>query len=382
MAVKTDMSKAYDRVEWNYLRSLLLALGFSVIWVNLVMRCVGSVTFSVLINDQPFGLINLQRGIRQGDLLSPFLFVLCTEGLTHLLNVAERNDLINDMRFRENGPAVSHMFFADDSLFMCNATGNEASALHRILNFYGKATCQNINLEKSSISFGGKVNEELKVDIQRILGIMNQGGASKYLGLPECFSGSKVDLFSYLKDITQGRLDVWFYQLLSQGGKEVLIKSTGSSISTFAMSCFKLPKTITDKLSSMLAAFWWGSEPNHRKIHWIFWERLCLPKDKGGMGFKDLESFNLAMLAKQAWKLLTTPDCLIARFLKSRYYPEGDFLSAALGSRPSYAWRSLLCGRELLLKGIKLMVGNGLHTRVWCDKWDDDPVEGLRAPWI
>lgn len=123
------------------------------------------------------------------------------------------------------------------------------------------------------------MDEAAKGDIQRILGIMNQGGASKYLGLPECFSGSKVELLSYLKDRTQGILDVWYYQQLSQGGKEVLLKSTGSSLSAFVMSCFRLPKTIIDKLSSMLAAFWWGSDSGHRKIHWVSWERLCLPRN-------------------------------------------------------------------------------------------------------
>lgn len=132
----------------------------------------------------------------------------------------------------------------------------------------------------------------------------------------------------------------------------------------------------------MLAAFWWGAEPHQRKIHWVAWERLCLPKDQGGLGFRDLEAFNQAMLAKQAWKVLSQPDSMLVRFLKSRYILDGEFLSAPLGLRPSYAWRSLLHGRELLTKGIIRRVGNGQKTRVWIDKWIDDPVEGMRAPWI
>ena len=191
-----------------------------------------------------------------------------------------------------------------------------------------------------------------------------------------------MDLFSYLKDSTQGRLDVWYYQHLLQGGKEVLIKSRGLSLSTFAMSCFKLPKTIITKLSSMLVAFWWGTEDHHRKIHWVFWERLCLPIDQGGMGFRDLEVFNQAMLAKQAWKVLSSPDCFLASLLKSRCFLDGEFLYVSLGARPSYAWCSLLYGRELLMKGLRHKVGNGRQTRVWLDKWIADLVEGLRAPWI
>ncbi|KAG2240642.1 hypothetical protein Bca52824_090606 [Brassica carinata] len=220
------------------------------------------------------------------------------------------------------------------NLFMCKAYLAQATVLHRVLEFYGEATGQCINLLKSSISFGDKV------DVQtRLLH-------------------------------------------LSQGGKEILLKSTAGAIPVSAMGCFKLPKSILSKLATMMANYWWSSEPHHRKMHWISWDKMCLPKSLGGMGFKDLECFNQAMLAKQAEKILNNPHCLLARFLKSIYFVDGDFLSAPLGVRSSYAWRSLLFGRDLLQKGLKLRVGNGQRTRVWLDKWVEDPIVGLRAPWI
>lgn len=382
MAIKTDMSKAYDRLEWSYLRCLLIAMGFCEKWVQWVMMCITTVTFAVLINNQPFGLIHPQRGLRQGDPLSPFLFVLCSEGLTHLLNKAENDGTLNGLKFSDEGPSLHHLLYADDSLFVCRAELSECQVLHNILKRYGAATGQVINYEKSSISFGDDIGDETEEEIRRTMEISRAGGAGKYLGLPEAFSGSKVELFSYLKDRSKARMDGWYLRKLAQSGKEVLIKSTASAIPVYAMSCYRLPKTVLSSLQSSMSDFWWSSDAHLRKIHWVSWDKLCLPKELGGMGFRDLECFNQAMLAKQAWIILTKPKSLMSSIIKSRYFPHCDFLEATLGSRPSYVWRSILFGRDLLSKGIIPRIGNGLHTRVWLDKWVIDEIEGPRAPWI
>ncbi|KAG7585838.1 Ribonuclease H domain [Arabidopsis thaliana x Arabidopsis arenosa] len=329
MALKSDMSKAYDRVEWSFLRSLLLKLGFHSRWVEWILLCVSTVTFSVLVNDQPYGLIVPERGIRQGDPLSPFLFVLCTEGLTHLMNKAQREGKIEGVKFSLNGPEIHHLLFADDSLFMCKASKEQSLVLQTILTNYGAVTGQAVNLSKSSITFGSKVASEVKIDIQGSLGIFKEGGAGTYLGLPECFSGSKVDLLDYIKDRLKMKLSGWYSRNLSQGGKEVLLKSVAMAMPIFAMSCFKLPKTTCDNLSSAMADYWWSD----------------------------------------------------SQFMKSRYFPDNEFLSAPIGNRPSYAWRSIVHGRSLLTKGIEKRVGNGSSLNVWIDPWIEDEEEGMRAPY-
>ena len=121
MAIKTDMSKAYDRVEWDFIKALLQKLGFDVHWVKLMMECISSVQYRVLINGQPRGLIVPHRGLRQGDPLSPYLFILCTEALIANIKKAERGQQLTGMKVARACPAISHFLFADDSLFFCKA---------------------------------------------------------------------------------------------------------------------------------------------------------------------------------------------------------------------------------------------------------------------
>lgn len=113
-------------------------------------------------------------------------------------------------------------------------------------------------------------------------------------------------------------------------------------------------------------------------MHWYSWDRLCIPKKEGGLGFRDLEKFNQALLRKQVWRILQQPNSLVARLLKARYYPEGHILSAVVKTKASYAWKSLLFGRDLLKQGMHFIIGNGSTVNMWSDPWL--PTHPPRAP--
>ena len=132
MALKLDMSKAYDRVEWIFLEQILLRMGFREEWVALIMECITTVSYSILVNREPKGLIKPSRGLRQGDPLSPYLFLFCAEGLNAILRKAALNGEIQGFSVSRNGPKITHLFFADDCLLFCKSTLEECEKIQEL----------------------------------------------------------------------------------------------------------------------------------------------------------------------------------------------------------------------------------------------------------
>ena len=305
IAIKTDISKAYDRVEWSFLEAAMLVLGFEARWINLIMECVRSVSYQVLINGTAHGEILPSRGLRQGDPLSPHLFVICTEMLIRMLQLAEQKGQITGLRVARGAPPITHLLFADDSMFYCQEKDEELNQIIRIVEEYSLASGQRVNYQKSSITFGKNIPENRKSEIKNKLGISQEGGQGVYLGLPESFKGSKVETLTYIRERLHSKITGWQNNFLSPGGKEVLLKAVAMALPTYTMTCFKLPVTICQQLSSVMAEFWWKNKRESKGLHWKAWEHLSRPKSEGGIGFKDLEAFNLALLRKQLWRMVT-----------------------------------------------------------------------------
>jgi hypothetical protein len=137
---------------------------------------------------------------------------------------------------------------------------------------------------------------------------------------------SKDGCFQYITERSGAKVSGWKGKGLSKKGKEILVKSVLQATPTYPMSCFKFNKRQCKKLTSIASDFWWGDADGSRRVHWISWDKMCQPKRTGGMGFRNFEVFNHALLAKQAWRLLTVPNSLCARVLKARYFKHSDIL--------------------------------------------------------
>lgn len=162
----------------------------------------------------------------------------------------------------------------------------------KIINVYGKASEQLLNWTKSSVFFGSKVPLDVKNRVKATLGITKDGGMGTYLGLPENLCGSKNQVFSYVQERLQSKINSWSAKLLSKGGKEVQIKSVAQALPTYVMSCFLLTQEIIKKLRGAISRFWWSTKMDNRGLHWVAWEKICISQDEGGLGFRDLHSFN------------------------------------------------------------------------------------------
>lgn len=158
IVLKLDISKAYDRVEWAFLEQTMNKLGFDEKWIRLVMDCITTVSFSVIINRTPTGMIIPQRGLRQGCPLSPYLFLICAEAFSNMLIQAERNKQIRGLKFGHH-ISISHLLFTDDSLIFSRASLKDCQHLKDIFDNYSAASGQIFNFEKSSMFFIRNVPE-------------------------------------------------------------------------------------------------------------------------------------------------------------------------------------------------------------------------------
>lgn len=369
MAIKLDMSKAYERVKWGFLRGMMEKLGFEQKWISIIMKCISMVSYSVTMNGERSELFCPTRGLRQGDPLSPYLFLLCADGFSALLNDAALRGRLGGISVCKKAPKLTHLLFADDSISFCRAEIDDCRELCRILEVYERASGQKVNMDKSSIFISPNVDVAKKRELMECLGIHSVLINEKYLGLPMILGKSKKEFFGNIKERIWKRIKGWNEKLLSKAGREVLVKSIVQAIPTYAMSCFLFPKFVLNEIRSMMANYWWGQRKGERKLHWVSWKKLCNAKSRGGLRFRDFKDFNLALLAKQGWRIIQNPNSLVRRILKARYFPNCSFLEATAKKNSSFLWRSIVAAKPLLKEGCFWRVGNGQSVKVWKDVW-------------
>ncbi|XP_042969022.1 uncharacterized protein LOC122301695 [Carya illinoinensis] len=269
---------------------------------------------------------------------------------------------------------LSNLISSSQSAFVLGRSKPEEwSRLRQLLSSYEEAIGQRLNIEKASIFFSRNTRREVQQSILQQAGLRAHGPFDKYLGLPSYIGKQRTKAFSLVVDRIKSKMASWKTKVLSQGGKEILLKFVLQSIPTYSMGIFKLPKSIVKNLNKLLQSFWWAQTDSKSKVHWLSWQTMGKPKDQGGLGFRDFEFFNLALLAKQGWRIIQNLTSVAPQVLKAKYFSGSSFLSAKGKASDSFVWRSFLSARHVLMEGMLWRVGDGTQIKVWKDKWLPSP---------
>ncbi|XP_073037131.1 uncharacterized protein [Primulina eburnea] len=362
--LKLDMAKAYDRVQWPFLFAVLRHFGFSEQVVALVSACISHCHFSVNINGSLSGFFGSTRGLRQGDPLSPLLFILGAEYLSRGL---DRLYLRHpDMRYRSSCDLlISHLAYADDIIIFANGGSRGMQRLLDFLHHYENCSGQLVNAVKSSLILPPRCSERLRSRLLRITGFAEGHLPITYLGVP-LFRGNRTcSHFEPLLQSVRRRLEGWEIRTLSPGSRMTLIRSVLLSMPIYLFQVVQPPLAVMEKLERAFNAFLWGSRPLEKKWHWARWSRACLPVEEGGLGFrrlKDLvDSFSLKL-----WFRFRQGSSLWAKFLMRKYCLLAHPACVSSSGFISPTWRRLLQIRPRAESGIRWRVGHGEISF-----WDD-----------
>jgi hypothetical protein len=369
---KLDLEKAYDHVNWSFLLYLLKRCGFGERWREWIEWCISSVRFSILVNGSPEGFFNSSRGIRQGDPLSPLLFVMVMEALSRMVNATVEQGLIAGFSVGErvfSDLVVSHSLFADDTLIFCEACPEQIRYVCLILLCFEAVSGLKVNLGKSELVAVGEVGSI--GTLAAYLGCRVANLPMKYLGLPLGAAYKAVSMWNEVTEQMERRLAGWKKLCLSKGGRVTLIKSTLSNLPTYYLSLFPVPVSVANRIEKIQRDFLWGGMGDEPKMHLVNWDQVCRPIRAGGLGIRNVLKFNKALLGKWLWRYATESEALWYKIIKEKYEEQdGGWVSKEVsGSFGVGLWKHIRRGWDLFAQNVRFEVGIGSKIRFWHDTW-------------
>uniref|UniRef100_A0A2N9FWW1 Reverse transcriptase domain-containing protein n=1 Tax=Fagus sylvatica TaxID=28930 RepID=A0A2N9FWW1_FAGSY len=329
-------------------------------------------TLGVIFNGSPCGFFGSSRRLRQGDPLSPLLFVIVMEALSRMTEKAVGASCIS--RFSVGNVStqplvISHLLFADDTLIFCEAHPYQITQLGHILTWFEAISDLKVNLGKSKLVPVGNVpNIEV---LAGILGCKTHSLPMTYLGLPLGAKYKAKAIWNAVIEKLERRLAGWKLMYLSKGGRMTLIKSTLSSLPTYFLSLFPIPVAVANRIDSIQRTFLWNGAGEGHKFPLVKWNTICTPFNQGGLAVKNLRLFNTALLGKWLWRFGVEREALWRQVIQAKYGSNGGgwTSNAVQGSHGVGLWKHIRKGWDQFSQFTMFEVGDGSAIRFWTDFW-------------
>jgi hypothetical protein len=373
---KVDFERAYDTVSWHFLERMMLKMGFAEVWVKWIRACIFESSMSVLVNGSPTLDFKVGRGLRQGDPLSPFLFLIVAEGLTGMMTKAVEIGKFKGYHINQD-TQFQILQFADDTIILGEGSWNNIWTIKSLLRGFELVSGLKINFVKSKL-YGLNIENRFLEAGASFLSCLSDVVPFKFLGIPVGANPRRRTTWQPVIDTMSKRLNLWSSRHLSYGGRITLINSVLASIPLYFFSFFKAPCCVLKQLVRIQRNFLWGGGIEDKKLCWIKWDQICLPKAQGGLGVKNLALFNKALLCKWKWRFLTEGEAIWADLLRFRYgHLPSVLLSGNVSSNnnnSSLWWRDIIgLEREQeerrFMPNIGCIVGDGTNIGFWRFTW-------------
>ncbi|XP_074300151.1 uncharacterized protein LOC141631368 [Silene latifolia] len=337
--MKIDLKKAYDFVHWEFVKQMLIALNFPTKFIHLVMLCVSTASYSLVLNGENFGYFKGAKGLRQGDPISPLLFTITMEYLSRILA-----HVTDTMPFKFHPLCsqlkLSHLMFADDLLLFSKGDTTSIMILLRAFATFSVATGLQMNSLKSNIYFNG-VASRVKSDILQISGFSEGALPFKYLGVPISARRLTVKNCNCLIEKITERIHGYAAKTLSYAGRLTLVNSVLTTLYTYWTSIFILPKGVLRRIDALCRNYLWDGSTEYVRSPLVSWEKVCVPKDEGGLGIRHSIAWNLASICKLSWWIYSNQDSLWVRWVHHIYMKDVPWSLYQPKSDVSWAWKTI-----------------------------------------
>ncbi|KAL9683189.1 hypothetical protein QQ045_015006 [Rhodiola kirilowii] len=371
--IKLDISKAYDSVEWAFLKQAMDIFGFPVRFVDWIMACVSSVKFSVLVNGGLEGYFGSRRGLRQGDPMSPYLFTLVMEVLSRRMDLLKRSGRA-EFHPRCGRIKLNHLMFADDVMILSKASPSALGRIKEALSSFKIWSGLKISEDKSAIFFGGCSASEENL-LASVAGFQKGRLPFLYLGVPLHGKRLRGADFGQIIDKMMYKIKAWSARFFSYAGRLVLVKHVLSSIGSYWMRVLIFPKCVIKKISVICRNFLWAGSASGRKSL-VAWSEVCKPKMVGGLGILNLRMFNKAMLLGQLWDVAQKKDSLWIKWMNNYFFKDFGIWQKISKKHHSWVLKNVLSLREEAMQCADI-VDNSLVWRSNSDQFTTKGAYGM-----